>query len=47
MIVSAADDLDFKLNYWKSQIDAMGTQSEFTDYLSFVDRRLWRGVDIQ
>ena len=47
MIVSAADDLDFKLNYWKTQIEALGSQSEFTDYLNFVDRRLWRGVDIQ
>ena len=47
MIVSAADDLDFKLNYWKTQIEAMGNQSEFTDFLTFIDRRLWRGADIQ
>ncbi len=46
IIVSAADDLDFKLNFWKNQIDALNPQSEMTDYLSFVDRRLWRGVDI-
>lgn len=46
IIVSAADDLDFKLNFWKNQIDALNPQSEMTDYLSFVDRRLWRGVEI-
>ncbi|MBQ9596523.1 MAG: HD domain-containing protein [Synergistaceae bacterium] len=47
MIVSAADDLDFKLNYWKTQIEALSPQSEFTDFLSFIDRRLWRGVEIK
>ena len=44
MIVSAADDLDFKLNYWKSQTDALGGQSEITDYMPLLDRRLWRGI---
>ena len=44
MIVSAADDLDFKLNYWKYQIDALNGQSELTDYLPLIDRRLWRGI---
>ncbi|MBQ7220866.1 MAG: HD domain-containing protein [Synergistaceae bacterium] len=44
LIVSAADDLDFKLNYWKYQIDAINTQNDFTDYLPLVDRRFWRGI---
>ncbi len=43
MIVSAADDLDFKLNYWLAQIDALSPQSDITDYLPFIERRLWRG----
>lgn len=47
MIVSAADDLDFKLNYWKYQIDALNGQSEITDYLPLIDRRLWRGTNKQ
>ena len=44
LIVSAADDLDFKLNYWKYQIDALNGQSELTDYLPLIDRRFWRGI---
>ena len=44
LIVSAADDLDFKLNYWKYQIDALNGQSELTDYLPLIERRLWRGI---
>ena len=44
LIVSAADDLDFKLNYWKYQIDALNGQSEITDYLPIIDRRFWRGI---
>ena len=47
MIVSAADDLDFKLNYWKYQIDALNGQSEITEYMPFIDRRLWRGITKQ
>ena len=45
LIVSAADDLDFKLNYWKYQVEALNSQSEFTDYLPLLERRLWRGID--
>lgn len=45
MIVNAADDLDFKLSYWKYQVDALGEGSEFTDYLPLIDRRLWRGIE--
>lgn len=45
MIVSASDDLDFRLSYWKLQIDGLNSQSEVTDYLPLIDRRLWRGID--
>ncbi|MBQ7155969.1 MAG: HD domain-containing protein [Synergistaceae bacterium] len=44
MIVSTADDLDFRLAYWKLQIDALNPQSDVTDYLALIDRRLWRGI---
>ena len=44
VIVSAADDVDFKLSYWKSQIDALNGQSDVTDYLPAIERRLWRGI---
>ena len=44
MIVSAADDLDFKLSYWKCQIEALSPASDITDYLALIDRRLWRGI---
>ena len=46
IIVSAADDLDFKMNVWKSQIEALTPQTEVTDFLPFVDRRLWRGIEL-
>ena len=44
MIVNAADDLDFKLSYWKLQMDSIGGGAEMTDYLSLVERKLWRGI---
>ena len=44
VIVSAADDVDFKLSYWKMQIDALNGQSDVTDYLPAIERRLWRGI---
>ena len=44
MIVNAADDLDFRLSYWKLQIDALNNQSEVTDFLPLIERRLWRGI---
>ena len=47
MIVSAADDLDFKLSYWKYQIDALNPENDITDYLPLIDRRFWRGIDQQ
>ena len=44
MIINAADDLDFKLNYWLNQIEALSPQSNVTDYLPMIERRLWRGT---
>ena len=46
MIVNAADDLDFRLSYWKLQIEALNNQSEVTDYLPLIERRLWRGINL-
>ena len=45
MIVNAADDLDFRLSYWKYQIDALNNQSDITDFLPLIERRLWRGIN--
>lgn len=44
-IVSAADNVDFSLNYWKSQMDALNSDTDVTDYLPAIDRRLWRGIN--
>ena len=44
MIISAADDVDFKLTYWKTQIDALGSQGDVTEFLPMIERRLWRGT---
>ena len=44
MIVSAADDIDFKVSYWKLQMDSIGAGSEVTDYLNMMDRKLWKGI---
>ncbi|MBR2207843.1 MAG: HD domain-containing protein [Synergistaceae bacterium] len=46
-IVSAADDIDFKMSYWKNQIENLPQQNEVTDYLPLIDRRLWRGINAQ
>ena len=43
MIVSCADDLDFKIFYWRNQIEGMDPRHEVTDYLPLMERRLWRG----
>lgn len=45
-IVSAADNVDFALSYWKNQTDALNAETDFTDYLSAIDRRLWRGIKL-
>lgn len=42
--VSAADDVDFKMSYWKTQIESLNPQADVTEYLPMIDRRLWRGV---
>ena len=44
MIVSVADDLDFKVFFWRSQIEALDARHEMTDYLPLLERRLWRGI---
>ncbi len=44
MIVSAADDLDFKVFFWQSQMEGLDPRHEVTDYLPMLERRLWRGV---
>ena len=45
-IVSAADNVDFELSYWKTQIDALNPDADMTDYLQPIDRRLWRGIKL-
>ena len=45
-IVSAADNVDFELAYWKSQMDGLNNDSDITDYLPAIERRLWRGVKL-
>ena len=44
MIISAADDLDFKLSYWSNQIESLNEQNDVTDFLPMIERRLWRGI---
>jgi len=45
-IVSAADNVDFALAYWKAQIDALNNDTDITDYLPAIERRLWRGIQL-
>ncbi|MBQ7192789.1 MAG: HD domain-containing protein [Synergistaceae bacterium] len=45
-IVSAADNVDFELSYWKTQIDGLSEDADVTDYLPMLDRRLWRGIEL-
>ena len=45
-IVSAADNVDFELAYWKAQIDGLNSDADFTDYLPAIERRLWRGIKL-
>ena len=44
MIVSAADDLDFKVFYWHSQIESLDDKHDITDYIPLLERRFWRGI---
>ena len=46
MLVNASDDIDFKLTFWKNQIENLAPHSQHTEFLSFIGQRLWRGVKI-
>ena len=43
MIVAAADDLDFKVFYWRSQMENLDALHDITEYIPQLERRLWRG----
>ena len=43
MIVSAADELDFKLYCWREQVVQLDTGRDVTDFVPALQRRLWRG----
>ena len=43
MIVSAADELDFKLYCWREQIVQLDPGRDVTDFVPTLQRRLWRG----
>ncbi|MBQ9419248.1 MAG: HD domain-containing protein [Synergistaceae bacterium] len=43
-IVSAADDVDFKISFWKAQMEALTPPTEITEYFPMIERRLWRGT---
>ena len=45
-IVSASDNVDFELSYWKSQMDSISSDTNITDYLPPIERRLWRGIKL-
>ena len=47
MLVSAADEIDFELNYWKEQIEGLGEQNQVTEFLPFISRRLWKGITLK
>ena len=46
MLVSASDDIDFKLTFWKNQIENLNPQNDITDFISFIGQRFWRGVKL-
>ena len=43
LIVSVADELDFKLYCWKEQTTQLEGEKEITDYIPSVQRRFWKG----
>lgn len=43
LIVSVADELDFKLYCWKEQTSQLEGEKEITDYIPSVQRRFWKG----
>lgn len=42
MIVSSADELDFRLFCWKSAVDQLDEGREISEYMPVVQRRFWR-----
>ena len=44
MIVSSADEIDFKLAFWKNQIENLQEQVEITEFFPSIGQRLWRGI---
>jgi 3'-5' exoribonuclease len=42
MIVSAADELDFKLYCWKEQASQLDGEKEITEFVPSIQRRLWK-----
>jgi 3'-5' exoribonuclease len=42
LIVSMADDLDFKLFCWKEQVSLLDGEKEITDFVAPVQRRFWK-----
>jgi 3'-5' exoribonuclease len=45
LIVSVADDLDFKLFCWKEQVSLLEGEKEITDFVAPMQRRLWKSHD--
>ncbi|MDR1376464.1 MAG: HD domain-containing protein [Synergistaceae bacterium] len=43
LIVSAADELDFKLFCWKEQTSQLEGEKEVTEFVPSVQRRFWKG----
>jgi 3'-5' exoribonuclease len=44
MIVSVADDLDFKLFCWREQVSLLDGGKEITDFVAPVQRRFWKAA---
>ena len=47
MLVHAADEIDFKLSFWRDQTEALNDGSEITEYLTIIGQRLWKGIELQ
>ncbi len=47
LIVNAADEIDFRVTFWRNQIENLNPQSDFTDYIPMLERRLWRGISLK
>ena len=43
LIVSMADDLDFKLFFWREQTSQLDGDKEVTEYVPLLQRRFWKG----